>query len=967
MRKLLLLISILLVGASASLQAQEVSPTASALRLEAFEKQQKKPSYFKGIAFRNVGPTVTGGRVVDLEANPERAHEFYAAFASGGLWHTTNNGASFTPIFDNQATITIGDIAIDWQRKHIWIGTGENNSSRSSYAGTGIYFSDDNGQTWQHKGLTETQHIGRVLLHPQKTNTLWVAAMGNLYADNPERGVYKSEDGGTTWQKTLFIDDKTGVIDLVIDPENPEILYASTWQRLRKAWNFEEAGEGSAIYKSEDGGNKWQKISGKASGFPEGESVGRIGLAISPSAPQTLYALLDDQSRREDSKDPKDDPLAREKLLEMSNTELLKIEDEKLNTYLKKNYFPQKYNATTVKTMIKSEEIKPADLVYFQEDANRELFDTPVKGAMLYRSDDGGRSWTLTHEGYIDDVYYSYGYYFGEVRVDAKDSDKVYILGVPILRSDDGGKNWISIGSDNVHVDHHALWLHPEISGYIINGNDGGINISYDDGAHWHKCNRIPVAQFYTVWYDMQEPYNVYGGTQDNGVWYGSSAYRHSTQWEQEGEYPYKRLMGGDGMQVRVDMRDNQTIYTGYQFGNYYRISPKGRKKIQPMHKLGERPLRFNWQTPIWLSTHNPDVLYFGSNKFHRSLDKGNTWDYSSEDLTRGGKKGDVPYSTLTSIHESPLRFGLIYVGSDDGLVHKSQDGGYTWERLMLPEAYQDFWVSRVQASAHALGRVYVSLNGYRFDNFESLVFVSEDFGQSWQRIASELPFEPVNVVIEDPQNANLIYIGTDNGLYVSLDKGEHCMPLGNLPRVAVHDLALQPRAQDLIVGTHGRSIYIGNMRHLASLNEEVLAQTIHIFPNDNNEIKHNPKWGKPYWSRWSDFNEPTYELNYWLGSAAEVEIAVYQEGNNKAIFSEKQNLEKGMHAFTYKLNIQADKLKALQSKTPPSIADNEKYYLPIGKYNIQVSIGKEQRKIPLEIKEAEAMPILPKPRTKGP
>src|SRR5690606_33856966 len=334
--------------------------------------------------------------------------------------------------------------------------------------------------------------------------------------------------------------------------------------------------------------------------------------------------------------------------------------------------------------------------------------------AEVYRSDDGGRTWARTHEGYLDDLFFSYGYYFGQLRVAPHDPDRLYLLGVPLIASSDGGATWAAIDGPHVHVDHHALFVSPTRPGHLINGNDGGVNVSFDDGASWSKANVPAVGQFYAVAVDMAEPYHVYGGLQDNGVWVGPSTYEATDDWLGEGTYPYERLLGGDGMQIAVDPRTNRTVYTGFQFGNYFRLDRDAgdATRITPRHELGERPLRFNWQTPIHLSVHNPDVLYLGSHKVHRSLDRGATCETLSDDLTEGGRPGDVPYGTLTSIDESPRRFGLLWAGSDDGLVHVSRDGGYSWQNVSagLPGPY---WVSRVEASHFEEGRAYVALNGY--------------------------------------------------------------------------------------------------------------------------------------------------------------------------------------------------------------------------------------------------------------
>ncbi len=916
-------------------------------------------------------PTVMGGRVVDIEVNPNNPTEFLAAFASGGLWHTNTNGTSFTPLFQNEKVMSIGDIAVSWQDSTIWIGTGENNSSRSSYSGDGIYVSYNMGKDWEHKSdleLNETQHIGRIILHPTDKNILWVAALGHLYSKNKERGVYKTTDGGKTWKKTLFVDENTGAIDLIIDPTNPNILYATMWQRHRTAWNFEESGIGSGIYSSDDAGENWTKLTTKESGFPVSEGVGRIGLTISEANPNWIYACLDNQDRKdkepknETKKDEKKPTLTKDAILVMDKDQFLKISDAEITEYLKENRFPKKYDAAYIKSQIKEGKLEPKALVEFLEDANSQLFDTPVKGLEVYLSKDKGKTWQKTHEGSIDEVVYSYGYYFGQVRVSQNNPQKLYIVGVPILTSDDGGKNWKSINGDNVHADHHALWINPKQEGHLINGNDGGINISYNDGKTWSKSNSIPVAQFYSVATDRAEPYNVYGGLQDNGVWTASHQYEYLNNWQQEGQYSYKRLLGGDGMQVEIDFRDNTTIYTCYQFGNCYKVDKTTMETsyITPSHELGQKPFRFNWQTPLHLSKHQQNILYMGSNRVHRSFDQGKTWETISEDLTRGknkedAKTGDVAYNTLTSIDESALRFGLLYVGSDDGMVHISKDAGYNWENISqnyLKEflQYKDFWVSRVQASKHKIERVYITLNGYRFDNFESIIFVSNDFGATWDRIGTDLPLESVNVIREDYKNENLLFVGTDHNLYASLDGGKSFMTLGkDFPHVAVHDLSVQPVANHLVVGTHGRSLFVIDIAPLQVLSEKmdknlIVDKSFFLNKQNENKITFNKNWGKNYWSKWFGNYEPSEEEQrfvFFSSQKSTAMIGIMYE-NDVILFNEDIEVNKGLNYWNYDFVINEESAKELSKllstkQKPFSIpkADNQYYYLPAAKYKV--------------------------------
>lgn len=816
-------LSILLLTAVSFLSNAQTGPTPAATRLKSLE-QRKALEKASSITtkFRNIGPTVMSGRVSDIEANPQDPTEFYVAYASGGLWHTTNNGLSFAPIFDSADVITIGDIAVDWKTKSIWVGTGEVNSSRSSYAGTGVYKSTNNGKTWEYLGLPESHHIGKVQLHPTDPNTVWVAALGHLYSPNKERGVFKTTNGGKTWKHTLFVDDNTGAVEMDINPQNPNELYAAMWYRTRQAWSFVPSGKTSGMYKSTDGGETWKLISGGNSGFPSGDQVGRIGLAVYPKNPQIVYAILDNQQPRPDTAKKDTLTYALDQLKNLSIEQFAQLNDARLDTLLKRNRLSPRYSAKQVKEMVATGKLKPTSL-YDYLYVNTGFESTPI-GAEVYRSNDGGQSWTKTNQKDIG-IFFTYGYYFAKIYTSPYNPDKVYALGFSSQLSTDGGKTWKNMDKNNVHADHHALWVNPNKDAHLINGNDGGVNITYDNGEVWFKANTPSVGQFYAITVDNARPYNVYGGLQDNGVWYLPSVNpRNSFANSGLGlsDESTRNIGGGDGMQVQVDLRDNTTTYYGSQFGNYARtnrMNREGTRRITPRHELGEKPLRFNWQSPILLSPHNNDILYFGSHKLHRSFNKGDTLIALTGDLTKGDGGGNVPYGTLTTISESPLRFGLMYTGSDDGNIHISKDAGATWTALHEPRKKgfnlpQKLWVSRVAASKHKEPRVYLSLNGYRYDDFAPYLYVSEDYGTTWTPIGKDLPAEPINVVKEDPKNENIIYVGTDGGLYVSYNRGQSfVMWTAGLPKsVPIHDIAIQERENEIVLGTHGRSIYIAKL-----------------------------------------------------------------------------------------------------------------------------------------------------------
>lgn len=922
---------------SAFAMAQQPATQASTVQQSLADKAKlTQNSPVKNISFANIGPTIMSGRVADIDVNPNDPTEFYVGYASGGLWYTNNNGTTFTPVLDNSPTQNVGDIAVDWKTGTLWVGTGEKNSSRSSYAGIGILKSTDKGKTWNNVGLPDSHHVSRILINPNNGNEVVIGVIGHLYSPNAERGIYKTTDGGKTWKKTLFINNDTGIIDVETAPNNFNVMYAASWERERKAWNFDGDGKNSAIYKSTDGGNTWKNIS-QNNGFRNGDGVGRIGLAVYDE--NTVYVLHDSQFRRKSSAPRRNNTgaLTKDDFKTMSVDEFLKLTDKKLNAYLKTNGFQEKYRAENVKQMVRAGSVKPVDLAKYLEDANSLLFNTPVEGAEVFLTTNGGKSWKKTHKGHIDGLYYSYGYYFGEIRVDPQDKNGIYVLGVPILKSKDGGKTFTSISRENVHADHQALWVNPNRKGHLLDGNDGGLNLSYDDGESWIKLNNPSVGQFYAIYADNQQPYNVYGGLQDNGVWVAPHNARINKSWHQSGQNPYKSIMGGDGMQVQVDERNPNIVFTGYQFGNYFRVNREtGRNKyIQPKHTLGENPYRFNWQTPIHLSKHNQDILYLGGNKLHRSLNQGDTWETISDDLTTGGKKGNVAYGTLTSISESPFQFGLLYVGSDDGYVHVSKNGGGSWDRISnsFPK---DLWVSRVIASKHKKERVYVTLNGYRWDDFTPYVYMSDDYGKTWKNISNNIPASPVNVIREDPENENLLYVGTDNGVYASFDRGVNWHPFQKgLPNVAVHDLVIQPKAKDLIIGTHGRSLYRANIASLQLLNSDLMSKDLHIFAISN--IRKRGNWGSS-WSQWGQPFIPSITIPFYIKGSKKVSVDIYH-GDIK-VNSIAVNADNGYNEVKFDASFsKKGRKKYMSSYKDASVrkAQNGVYYLPKGKYTVKI------------------------------
>jgi photosystem II stability/assembly factor-like uncharacterized protein len=892
---------------------------AAAARLSGHAKrlEMEKASPLHGLRFRSVGPEVQGGRIVDIEAPSARPDALLVAYGSGGLWRSDNRGGSWTPLFDAESAMTIGDFALgDAEGQLIYLGSGEVNSQRTSYAGTGVFRSSDAGRTWKNVGLTDSHHIGRVLVDPRDPRTVLVAALGHLYTENPERGVFRSTDGGDTWTKVLFVDERTGAIDVAQDPSNPDVVYASTWERARTAGNFLESGPGSGVWKSTDGGRTWTRLAG---GLPSGPTVGRIGLALAASRPQTIYALVDNQARRPDS-EPTDEEappgeITPRRLRALSAEAFARLDDATVQRFLRRFDFHESVKPKTLKRDVKAGKITMADLIAYVKDANRDLFENPVVQTEVYRSDDGGASWRRTHEGRLEKVYYSYGYYFGGIAVDPSDPERVYVTGVPLISSSDGGRTWTGLDNLGVHVDHHAIYIDPRNPRRVLLGNDGGLNVSYDHGKSWARISNISVGQFTTLELDNARPYNIVGGLQDNGVMRGPSTYRPGKQEPET----WKEILGGDGSAIAIDPKDENVIYTAFQFGNAFRLNLKTgeRKRMRPRPELSaenkEKPLRYNWVTPFILSPHSREIVYFGANRMYRSLDRGETWTAISADLTSNREQGDVPFGTLTTVSESPKRFGVIWAGTDEGKVWLTRDGGASWSDVSAGLA-PGRWVTRVVASTFDEGTAYVTQSGYRDDDFAPYVWRSTDFGRTWQSLAASLPNEPVNVVREDAKGKHLLYLGTDNGAYASLDGGQTWVPLtGGLPRVAVHDLQVHPREGDLVLGTHGRSVYIAEAAPLRKLTPGVQAEALRAFPIKPAQADLRRGYGEHPYITW-DRVPPTVNIPFWTKTAGQPARIVIKDEHGSVWKELAATTLSGYNAVEYDLSADAVKAEAAEA-----------------------------------------------------
>ena len=931
---LLLLLISWLVTTYTSAQSSTGEEIVKSVKLR---KEMRENSILKKYPVRSIGPVVQGARIVDIAVDPSNIHTYYVAYASGGVFKTKNNGVSFRPIFDNQGALTIGDMALAPSNVNIlYVGTGEKNSSRSSYAGSGVYKSLDAGKTWTHLGLDNTQHISRIIVHPDNPNVVWVASLGALYSKNEDRGVYKSSDGGQTWNKTLYLNDSTGVADLTINESDPDKLIASTWERSRTAWNFKGNGPGSGIFRSDDGGETWSK---SMKGFPELETNGRIGVNYAQGNPNVVYAVMDSQNETKEEKKDEEQGIKVKDFINMSRQTLLNLDDKQFDEFLKKNNYPAKYTAKLVKQEISENKYQPKALAEYFGDANQALFNTKITGAQVYRSENGGKSWAKMNTYDLEGVYFTYGYYFGEITVSPQNSDEIYVYGVPLLKSEDGGKTFSRIDTiGNVHVDHQVMWVNPENDDHILLGNDGGLYVSYDGGAEWMHINNDAVGQFYTVNVDMEKPYNVYGGLQDNGTLVGSSRTvpNRSKNWE--------FIFGGDGMFVAPDPRNSDLVYAGFQFGNYYRLKrSKGKSTfISPKHDIGAPKLRYNWRTPLILSKHNPDILYIGAQKVYRSINQGKSWDAISDDLTKNKAQGNVPFSTITCIAESPHKFGILYVGTDDGNIQYSPNGGGSWG-LISGALPADKWVSSISPSPHKEATVFVSFTGYRDDDFRTYLYVSEDYGKNWKSLKGNLPDEPVNIVIQDPVNPDLLYVGTDHGTYISFDLGRHWEHLNQIPNVAAYDMIVHPHDNELVVATHGRSVYVLDVKPFQQLQGDTINKAVVAF--EDGSVRHSKNWGEkryPYLKP----NLPTVNLSYYVGKATgKVDIRIYDDKNNLI-----RNLEgagsKGFHSSLWDLKVSKAPLSAKRKRTKRAFT-----YAQKGKYTIRFVNGDEMDEVSFEIK----------------
>lgn len=781
-------------------------------------------SPFDSLHFRSIGPAATGGRVHDIEVDPKDPSTMYVATATGGIWKTTNKGTTWTSIFDGQPENTFGDLAIvPGNPNIIWAGSGEQNNRQSSSWGSGVYRSTDAGRSWIHVGLTSTASIGRVVAHPTDPNIAWVAAVGNLWKPTPDRGVYKTTDGGATWTKVLYVDTLTGATDLAIDARNPNVLYAATYQRLRSACCFNGGGPGSGIYRSENGGASWTKLE---NGIPAGDK-GRIGLAISQSNPNVLIATVE--------------------------------------------------HATEGGT---------------------------------YRTDDAGATWRRVSRVNPRPMYYSAPY------IDPTTDRRVWLLGTTIVKSEDGGTTFEGQPTSPAYdiglkTDHHTMWIDPRDSRHVLIGGDGGLNESWDLGTTYTRLNDLPIGQFYHIDVDDRDPYWIYGGLQDNHSWMGPSATRH---WLGILNRDWRQIGLSDGTSQQVDKSGYRTVYSSSTNGNVQRVDPEtgDRFDIKPVAPKGDSAYRWDWDAPVLASKHTSGTVYVGANRLFISHDRGVTWT-RTKDLTRQVNRdtlifmgvhdrdiklskndGESSFSEITTIAESPLDAKVLWVGTDDGNVQLSTDGGTTWKELSAAitsaaGVANGTYVGRVVASRASRGSAMVAFDAHRAGDFAPYIVRTTDFGKSWRPIVSGLaPDASVRSIAEYPEQPAVIFAGTERALYVSTDTGEHWTHLqANLPTTRYDDIVIHPRTKDLILATHGRSLWIlDDASPIATWSSGISSRRSYLFPTRRATLMQ-------YWDDVSNMGQGFYAgenpadgavLSYYLSGVAQSVRLIIKTRDGKVI-----------------------------------------------------------------------------------
>ncbi len=862
-----------------------------------------------GISWRSVGPANMGGRVSAIALAPGDSTTFYVGYGTGGVFNTTNLGTTFSPVFDKQEVLSIGAIAVadapeswpGWQSadvpaaeraekgkgKIVWVGTGEGNGRNSSSWGGGVYRSTDAGGSFTFVGLKETHDIPTLAVDPRNPDVAWVAALGHLWGANPERGVYKTNDGGRTWTQSLKIDADTGACDVAVNPKNPDTVYAAMYARRRTPWSFTGNSDKGGIFRSGDGGRTWKKLT---QGLPP--RTGRIGLAIYAKDPSIVYATVESDFGG----------------------------------------------------------------------LGRDAFDNRSPSGGVFRSQDGGDTWTRLSE------LNPRPFYFSRIAVDPEDDQRVYLPGWDLGVSDDGGRTFRRSGSEFVHVDFHAVAIDPQKPGRVFVGNDGGVYISHDKAATWDYRNTVSVGQFYRVAVDMGDPYRIAGGLQDNGSWLGPSETLSVTEDDaRDGilNKDWSMINGGDGFGVSFDPTDPHIMYATSQGGFLVRLRRDNNVKalLRPSPREGQEQLRFNWNAPFLISKHDPSILYHAGNRVFRLTQRGAQWFAISPDLSRRdvdkimtvGSDAET-HGTVVSLAESPTKAGVLWAGTDDGLVHVTQNDGGAW-RDVTPKQAGGLYISRIAASAYEEGAAYVAVDGHRSDVFKPLILMTKDFGRSWADITGDLPAgNPVEVVIEDHGNPQVLYCGTEFGAFVTLDRGRHWVRMNgkSLPPAPVDDIVMHPRERDLVIGTHGRSIYVMDDASLFSqLTPETRAKPLALLasPPAHPRLYNSEHYGLGH-GLFRAKNPPMgASINYWVNEetrdGAKISIADSKGFVVRELDGPARN---GINRVTW--DLQAD------AKHRYGPGDNEGFlgqteFVPAGRYKISIAMGDHKDEGEVEVLRA--------------
>ncbi len=867
-----------------------------------------EPTDLHGLTWRSVGPANMGGRIASISLAPGNPKTMVIGYATGGVWKSTNNTTTFSPIFDLKETSSIGSVAVcdapaDWpgwadqeadggdraeqgKAKIIWVGTGEGNGRNSSSWGNGVYRSTDGGGSFDHLGLAETHDIPAIAVHPRDPDVCFIAALGHLWGANAERGVYRTTDGGKTWDAVLQIDENTGACDVLIDPDKPDIVYAAMYMRRRSPGTFRSGGPEGGIYRSTDGGDTWTKLH---QGLPK--QTGRIGLDVFRDDPKILVAVIEsDEGGWVGSS-----------------------------------------------------------------------FNDRLRGGGVFRSEDRGTSWKRMSD--LDPR----AFYFSRIRIDPHDDQRVYLLGWGLYVSDDGGATF-RVPKQVPHVDYHAMVVDPDDTDHLVIGTDGGLYVSWDRGEKWDFLNTMAVGQFYNVTVDRSDPYRIGGGLQDNGTWIGpSETITQETEsfMGRDGAITnndWVFVSGGDGFHTAFDPLDDNIIFTEWQGGHLLRIhlDTGVTRNLRPEAKEGEHRFRFNWNAPFFISPHEPATLYLGGNFVFKLTERGDRWQRISDDLTAAvleqilavGSDAETA-GTIVSLAESPLQQGLLWAGSDDGLVHVTRDDGGTWTDV-TPDAVDGMYVSRIEPSRHERYTAYVAVDGHRSDFMEPILLKTTDAGESWTEITGDMPDDaPPEVIREDPWNPDVLYVGTEHAAYVTIDGGEHWVKLNgkSLPTAPVDDLVIQPDAHDLVAGTHGRSIWVlDDISPLSQLTDEVVQSAFHVFE----PLPAQPRYHLSYGGLWSDrmfiaANPPMGAvISCWVRDHTDDELKVSvsstkPDGSKGHVVRELTAASRrGINRIVW--DLQPPPRQRLEN--PDGLPD----FVPAGTYTVTVSLGDEKRTTTFEV-----------------